>query len=429
MVLNSFLITSLVGMASGFFASRSVIRINPAEAMRAQPPSVGRRTILESWPWLWKQLSSSWKMSLRSMFRNRGRFVVAVLGIMSSVVLLVLAFFSLDATDYLMNQNFQQVNRYDYLVRFTEPIKYTEILHWNRWNEVQRIEPMMELPAKLHAGGKSQDEMLVAMVPSNRLKRIYDKMGQEQQIPEQGILISKQTAEKLDLQVGDEVKVQTTLGIGPSRSSQLTIMGINEPMIGSGSYVSLSTANHLLGEQELASAVLLKLDAARMPAVENRLQTMNGISSITSPAQEKETFEQLMGTATTSIAVMILFAVLLGLAIIYNTSVMTFNERQRELASLRVLGYSRAEIAGLLRKETWIQAILGIGLGLPAGKAAGAAYMASASTELYSFPVIIYPSTYFIVAGAAVLFVWIGQQLAIRKVGQLDMVEALKDQD
>ena len=93
------------------------------------------------------------------------------------------------------------------------------------------------------------------------------------------------------------------------------------------------------------------------------------------------------------------------------------------------MGYSRAEIAGLLRKETWIQAILGIGLGLPAGKAAGAAYMASASTELYSFPVIIYPSTYFIVAGAAVLFVWIGQQLAIRKVGQLDMVEALKDQD
>ena len=166
-----------------------------------------------------------------------------------------------------------------------------------------------------------------------------------------------------------------------------------------------------------------------MLSVEKRLQEMSRVSSVTSPAREQETYEELMGTATTSIAVMILFAGLLGMAIIYNTSVMTFNERQRELASLRVLGYSRGEVAGLLRKETWIQAILGTGLGLPAGKAAGAAYMASASTDLYSFPVIIYPRTYLIVAALTIVFVWMGLQLANRKVGQLDMVEALKNQD
>ncbi len=428
-VLYSFLITSMVGMASGLLASRSVIRINPAEAMRTQPPAFGRRTPLESWSWLWKQLSSSWKMSLRSIFRNRGRFVVTVLGIISSVVLLVFACFSLDATDYLMNQNFKQINRYDYLIRFTEPIKYTEILDWNRWDEVQRMEPMMELPVKLYARGESEDEVLVGTAPSSRLKRVYDKFGQEHQIPDQGILISKRVADKLGLQVGDEVKVETTLGIGPSRTSYLTIMGINDPMIGSGSYVSLDTANNMLGEQEVASAVLLKLDKAQMPSLENRLQEMSRVGSVTSPTQEQETYEQLMGTATTSIAVLILFAGLLGLAIIYNTSVMTFNERERELASLRVLGYSQGEVAGLLRQETWIQAVLGIGLGLPTGKAAGAAYMASASTDLYSFPVIIYPRTYFIVAGVALIFVWIGLQLANRKVRQLDMVEALKNQD
>jgi len=428
-VLYSFLITSLVGIASGFFASRSVIRINPAEAMRTQPPSSGRRTPLESWPWLWQQFSSSWKMSLRSIFRNRGRFAVSVLGIISSVVLLVFSCFSLDATDYLMNQNFEQINRYDYMIRFTEPIKYSEILDWTRWDEVQRMEPMMELPVKLHAGGESKDEVLLGMIPSNRLKRVYDKLGQERQIPEEGILLGKRVADKLGLQVGDEVVVETTLGIGPSCSSLLTVMGINEPMTGSGSYVSFSTINGLLGEQELASAVLLKLDAAQMPSVENRLQEMSRVASVNSPARERETFEQLMGTTTTSIAIMILFAGLLGLAIIYNSSVMTFNERQRELASLRVLGYSRGEVSGLLRKETWMQALLGIALGLPAGKTAGAAYMVSASTELYSFPVIIYPRTYFIVAGLALFFVWIGQQLAIRKVERLDMVEALKNQD
>ena len=138
---------------------------------------------------------------------------------------------------------------------------------------------------------KTAYEMLRSLVGSemcirDRLKRVYDKFGQEQQIPDQGILISKRVADKLGLQVGDEVKAETTLGIGPSRTSQLTIMGINEPMTGSGSYVSLGTANNLLGDREVASAVLLKLDAAQMPSVENRLQEMSRVSSVNSPATE-----------------------------------------------------------------------------------------------------------------------------------------------
>ena len=428
-IINSFLITSLVGIASGLLASRSVISINPAEAMRTQPPTGGRRTLLEDWPWLWQRLNSSWKMSLRSIFRNRGRFAVTVAGIISSVVLLVFALFMNDAVEFLMNQNFKQVNRYDYLVRFSEPTKYSEFSDWNRWDEVQRLEPMLELPVRFHAGGETQDEVLVGMVPSGQLKRVHDKFGRERQIPEEGILISKRMADKLGLQVGDEVTVETTLGIGPSRTSVLTIVGKNDPMTSTGSYVSYSTANRLLGEQEAATAVMMKLDAARIKTVEERLQEMSRISSVTSLAQEQGSFAELLGSTRSTIGMMLLFAGLLGLAIVYNTAVMTFNERQRELASLRVLGYSRREVTGLLRKETWVQAILGIVLGLPAGKAMGAAYMAKASTDLFSLPAIIYPRTYFIAAGMALLFVWMGQQLSIRKVSNLDMVEVLKNRD
>lgn len=269
----------------------------------------------------------------------------------------------------------------------------------------------------------------MGLLPSSDLKRVYDKLGRERQIPEEGILLGKQAADKLALQPGDEVIVETTLGIGPSHSSRLLIMGINEAMVGSGSYVSFATASKLLGEQELISAVFLKLDADNMPAVEERWQEMNQVAVISSPAREQESFKKLMETARASIAIMILFAGLLGFAIIYNSSLMTFNERQRELASLRVLGYSQGEVSGLIRQESWLQALLGIALGLPAGKAVGAAYMASASTDLYSLPLIIYPRTYFFVAGLALVFVWLGQQLAIRKVGRLDMVEALKNQD
>lgn len=428
-IINSVIITSSVGIASGWLASRSVISIKPAEAMRSQPPLSGKSVPLESWPWLWKRLNTSWKMSLRSIIRNLPRFAVTVIGIISSVVLLVFACFTSDATDFLLNQNFNQINRYDYLVRFTEPIKHTEISNWNRWDEVQRMEPMLELPIKLRAGEKTEDELLVGLNPSNKLKRIYDKFGQEWQVPVEGVLISKRVADKMGLDVGDEVMVETTLGIGPSHKSHLTIVGEYEPMTGSGSYISLKTANRILREQEVVTAVMLKLDAPAMPAVVSRLEGIRGVNSVSSPVQEREALEQLMGTMVASIGVMILFAGLLSLAIIYNTSVMTFNERQRELASLRVLGYSQREIASLLRKETWIQAVIGIGLGLPVGKAAGAAFMASASTDLYSFAAIIYPRTYLITAVIALVFVWMGQQLSIRKIKNIDMAEVLKNRD
>jgi len=427
-VIQGFLISSMVGAASGLFASRSVLRITPAEAMRPEPPVSGRRIVLENLPFIWKRLGSSWRMSLRSILRNRARFAVTVLGVMSSVVLLVFASFTNDAIDYLLSQSFKQVNHYDYIVRFTAPIKYSEIMDWNRWDSVQKQEPMLEIPVKIHAHGRTEDELLTGINPAGSLKQVYDINSRQLQIPEEGILLSSPVANKLGLKTGDIVKVETAMGLGASRTEDLKIAAIYDPMMGA-SYISYDTANQLLGESQVITAVMLKMDAPEVPAVEARLQEMPKVSSVMSPAREQESFLQLLDTMLYFILVMIMFAGLLGLAIVYNTATMTFQERRRELASLRVMGYSHAEVARLLSQETWIQAVIGIALGLPAGKLMGAVYMSSVSTDLFSFPAIIYPRTYFIAALAAIIFVWIGQQLAVRRVKNIDMVEALKNRD
>jgi len=428
-VIRSVVISLVVGGAAGLYASRSVVRIRPAEAMRPEPPASGKHTLLENWTWLWQHLSSSWKMSLRSILRNRMRFAVTVLGVVFTVCLLIFALFSNDAVDYLLQQSFSMSNRYDYIVRFTQPVKYTDVAYWNRWSEVQKMEPLLEVPVKIKVGERAEDELLVGAGVTGELRKVYDMHGQQKQIPEEGILLSKRIADKLGLKPGDEVEVQTTLGIGPTRTDHLRITGVNQPMSGSGSYISWETANRLLGESQAVSAVMLKLDRPEMKSVETRLYEMTGVSSVLSPQREQAAFLQYMDTIIVFIAIMVLMAGLLGLAIVYNTSIMTFQERRRELASLRVLGFSQGEIAGLLRKETGIQAVLGIVIGLPAGKVMGSALMASISTDLYSMPAIIYPRTYLIAALLALIFIGIGQQLAIRKTGQIDMVEALKNRD
>ncbi|NLB17196.1 MAG: FtsX-like permease family protein [Syntrophomonadaceae bacterium] len=428
-VLISFLISSLVGGVSGLLASRSVLQINPAEAMRPQPPAIGRRTPIEDWAWLWNRLSSSWKMSLRSMFRNRTRFSVTILGVMSAVVLLMFTLLMLDATDHFFSQSFEKVNHYDYMVRFSQPINESELLYWNGWDEVQRSEGMMEIPVKVISDDRSVDDVIVGLDPSSQLKKISDKYGVIHGIPEEGILINSVTADNIGLAVGDVVTVETVMGMGAVQTAQLTVMDRFEPMTGAISYVSLETANRLLGERQLVTAAMLKLDAPVMSSVEKRLKDMSRVSSVVSFSQERAVYEKLMGTVWVSIGIMLLFAIILGIAIIYNTSVMTLNERQREMASLRVLGYSKGEVAGLIRKETWIQAAIGIALGLPVGRVTATAYLASATTEMYSLPAIIYPRSYLIVAIVAFIFVWMGQSLSIRKAGKLDMVEVLKNRE
>ncbi|HAA09559.1 MAG: ABC transporter permease [Syntrophomonadaceae bacterium] len=428
-VLRSVVISLVVGLAAGLFATRGITRINPAEAMRPEPPVLGRHNMLENWTWLWQRLDSSWKMGLRSIFRNRVRFAVTVLGVVFTVCLLIFALFMNDAVDYLLKQSFTLNSRYDYMVRFTKPVKYTEMTDWSRWDEVQKMEPILEVPVKIKAGDRSEEELLTGLKVNGTLRHIYDMHGQQHQVPEQGILLSQRIADKLGLKPGDMVEVQTTLGIGPSRTGYLPIVGTNDPMTGSGSFVSWDTANRLLGENQVVSGVMLKLESPEMSEVESRLYAMNGVSSVMSPQREQAGFVQYLDTMIVFIVIMVLMAGLLGLAIVYNTSMMTFQERRRELASLRVIGYSQREVASLLRKETGAQAILGIIIGLPAGKVMGAAIMASVSTDLFSLPAIIYPRTYIMAALLAVIFVWMGQQLAIRKTEQIDMVEALKNRD
>ena len=428
-LLQSVALSISVGAASGFLAARSVIRINPAEAMRLPAPPQGNKILLERWAGLWTSLNSSWKMSLRSISRNRARSLVTILGVMSAVVLLVFSMFTNDAVDYMLNRNFQDVNHYDYTVRFAEPVEYREIQYWQQWKDIYQIEPQLEMPIKIQYNGRSEDELCIGMTRESDLKRVLNQAGERLQIPEEGMLISRRMAQKLGVRTGDKVRVETKMSVGASHTSELLVIGINDQLMGSGSYVSLETANRMLNEKRIVNTVMLKAVPGNAGKIEKRFNEMPKVSSVTSRTEELQSFYNLLDTTVVFIGIMVLLSALLGLVIVYNSSIMAFNERKRELASLKVLGYSDAEVAGILRKETWLLAVIGTVLGLPAGKGLGQLYIAGVSTDLYSLPVIIYPRSYLMAALGAVVFVAIGQYLALRKAGQLDMVEVLKNRE
>ena len=409
-----FVLTLGVGGLAGITSSRRVTRINPADSMRPEPPKRGGRTFAERSSWLWARLDPTWKMGVRTVSRNRGRLAVVMVGVIFSVGMLVMSLFSNDSIDYMLTQHYSKEQKYDYLVRFTAPVDSSELLNLSRIEGVVRTEPILEVPAKVHFAGQSRDELLLGLEPDEKLKALVSDTEQPVSLPENGILISSLTAKKLGIEAGDKVEVETLLGIGPKHTAWVKVVGINRQLIGGGSYVDLEQLNHLLQERNLVSGAVLKLDPVYAKAFEAELNKMNGVSSVMSRQKELDNFNKNLESMMASIAIMVFFSVVLGFAIIYNSSVIGFAERKREITSLRVLGFTPREVSRLMLKETLLQSLLGVALGLPFGRLMSQGFMQMASSDLFTLPVVVYPLTYVLSALGGVMFIMIAHRLAVR---------------
>ncbi|GBF35062.1 ABC-type antimicrobial peptide transport system [Desulfocucumis palustris] len=418
-----------VGTLAGLFAARTVTVINPAESMRPEPPKGFGKIFIENWTWLWRKLSPTWKMSIRSAVRNKIRFGVSLLGVTFAVGMLVVAVFSNDSVDYMIDRHYFQEQHYDLLVRFSAPVKDGELLNIYRLEGVLKGEPVFEIPARITYHGRTEENLLTGVPPDLTLKKISGQR-EETLIPgDEGLLISQRTARKLGVKPGDTVTVETLLGIGPSRRAQIMVTGINSQMIGESSYLSINLANRILQERRLASGVMLSIQPGTEKSIEGRLNDMTEIASISSRQKELDNFNKNLESMIYSISIMIFFALVLGFAIVYNSSIISFAERKRELASLRVVGFSSAEVSGLLLEETLLQTVAGVALGLPFGLFMAKSYVQAISTDLFTMPVVVYPLTYFLSALGGTLFIITAHLLASRGVKKLDLVDVLKNRD
>jgi putative ABC transport system permease protein len=353
-----------------------------------------------------------------------------MIGVVFAVGLLIIPFFINNAVDYIMVKNYYQGESYDLIVRFSSMTSERELTNISRLDGVERMEGFMELPVKIHFRDKAEDDVLLAYPVDLSMKTLQDASGKTIKVPDDGIIINQRTAQKLGVKVGDQVEVETTLPMGPSHLDQLEIIGETEQLFGGGSYVSLERANRILQESRLVSGVMLKIAPGKADGVASQLNQMLGIASVVSSGKEIQTFQQEVGgVLTTEVSILIFFAVMLGFAIVYNASVITFAERRREFASLRVLGFTMREISGLLLQENIILLIGGIIMGLPFGRWMVQSYVQSASTDQFTLPVVIYPTTYLYAAIGGIIFVGVAHLFAVRGVKDLDMVSTLKNTD
>jgi putative ABC transport system permease protein len=424
LVLASTCIAAAAAAAGTWTAIHAVVRLRPAQAMQPPTPPAYSKTLVERLG-LSRFLSTGARMVVRQVERRPLRAVFTITGIALAVALQISGAFWLDAIAHIVDVQFRQVQQGDVLVNFRRPVPPTVVQDLQRLPGVIDAEPYRTEPVKVSLRGRSEDTALSGYRGNARLLRLVDEQRGAVAMPPHGVVLSGLLARELGARVGDRVRIEFRLW--NRRQVDVEVVDTVQSMFGKLLYMDLDAMNRLAGDGDGVADAALQVDPAAMTAFWGAVKTAPTIASVFDKAGSLEAFSERtsknMGVFS---SILTLFAVAMAVGIIYNAARISLSERAWELASLRVLGMTRAEVSVLLLAELGAELLIALPLGALLGWGLASAMMALMASDAIDFPVVIEPSTY---ASAALIVLAAGVASALlvrRQIDRLDLVSVLK---
>jgi putative ABC transport system permease protein len=403
------------------------VRIPPAEAMRPEAPARYRRSVVET-GWLRPRLTHATRMVLRNIERQPGRAVASVVGIAFAAAVLVVGFSFLDVMEVLIDQQFVQTMRQDVTVSFVEPRAARVVHDVAHLPGVMTIEPMRVVPARLRVGHRSRTLAITGLPANPTLNRVIDRERGPLSLPPHGLVLSKMLAEILHVAPGGTVRVEVLEGRRPQ--ADLVVAGLVDDSVGLQAYLDIDAVRRFVREGPTVSGVALTADPAVQEQLYERLKRVPAVAGV---ALRERTLENFRTTLAENMNLQIFFNVLfsgvIAFGVVYNAARVSLSERERELASLRVLGFTRAEISLILLGELAILTLLGLPVGAAIGYALGLLIMSAFNNEVYRLPFMLTAQTVawsFLTVIAAAL---VSGLLVRRRLDRLDLIAVLKTRE
>lgn len=419
--------TSLAFAVAGTLKGvHAAARLRPAEAMRPPPPEKGVRIFPERFVFLWRRLPFRWKMILRTVFRNPFRSSVSVFAAVVSTALIFAAFSNLDAMNYLIDYEFEKILHQDMTVAFRDPRGRRSAGEIAHLPTVSAVEPQLNVVCDLSNGSLRKRIGVTGIAPGNRLYTPLDGAGRPIVVPHAGIVLTKKLAEILKARPGDALRLRPLVG----RRVEVTapVVGVVDTFLGLSAYADIGYLSRLIGEEWSANTMLCSLFAGgrQAPLVRGLKERPAVVGIGRRPrllAQIDEAFQQTMGVM---IMVLILFAGLVAFGSVLNTALVSLSEREREVGTFRVLGYTPCEVLAVFAGESFLLNSLGVAAGMAAGVGLAKLLSTAYNTELYRFPAVFYPSRFAISAALMIAFITLAQLVIYRVIQKLAWLEVLK---
>ncbi len=406
-------------------AVRRAVSIPPAEAMRPEAPPTYRRTRLDR---VYALLRPVVRMVLRDAQRRPWRLLLSAGSIALATSIVVAGNVMGDSMDEALRLQFEVAHREAVSVTLRDPRPWRAVAEALHIPGVRYAEGERQVPVRLRAGHRQRTTAILGMGERMDLHRILGPDQRPLLLPPTGLSLSRPLAESLDVNAGDAIEIDVLEA--DRRKVRVKVASLVDDILGIAAYMNEGELSRLLGAAPAANVLLLSVDPRDVDEVTRRLDALPAVAAVSRPSVEEGLVRAEEGDVLVVMQVILaLFAATIAVGVVYNNARIAFELRSRDLATMRILGFTRGELAFVLLGEQAIQVALGLGPGMYLGRVIGRLSLSTVDRELLRIPLYLTPTSY-VGAACVVLLAALLSALAVRRqADRLDLVAVLKARD
>lgn len=412
---------------SAFLSCRSEIHQTPADLLRPKVPKFGSRIFLERIRFVWKRLSFLNKVTARNLFRYKKRFFMTVAGITGCTALIVCAFVIKDSVALMAPEQYESIDQYD-IMAVVDADDLDQVA--DGLADDGRVADLTRVLVDSGEVGNGEDSVdaQIFVVPDDAALEGYvtmaDASGSPLELPDEGMLVTNNAQQVLGLEQGGSAVLQDS----SLEQRDALVAGVSQSYLGNYAYLSQAAYEDLFGAGAYEpNAVLVQLaDDVDGPAFADELSQDSTYLSVVSTRELEDSFASSFQLINTVVAVILMMAAALAFVVLFTLSTTNISERERELATIKVLGFRRREVHHYVNKETLILTGIGIVFGLVVGPPLGGVLLGSLNMPGIAFPVYIEWYSMIICAVLPFAFALVVDAITNRTLDRIDMIGALK---
>lgn len=420
-------ISSLVAVIGTLHAVRGAARLPPAQAMRPEPPAAYQATLIERFG-LQRWFSQPTRMIMRHIERRPLKTLMTTLGIAMACGIMMVGGFQEGAVDFMVEVQLKTSQRQDLIANYTEPTSARSLYSLRNLRGIDHVEGFRAVPARLRFEHRTYRSSVQGIDNDGVLYRLLNTDLDVIQLPPEGVVLTDYLAELLHLKPGDLLTIEVLEGNRPI--VQVPVVATAKEYLGVTAYMQRSALNRLLKEGDVISGAYLDVDKPLRQAVYAELKNTPRIAGVVEQDSAIDAFyETLAETVLFFTFITTLLGGSISFGVVYNSMRIALSERNRELASLRVLGFERSEIAYILLGELGLMTLAAIPLGFLIGYGLCAYLAFQFDTDLYRIPLKLHLDVYALAASVVLVSACVSAAMIWRNLAHLDMVAVLKTKE
>lgn len=424
----------LTTLLTTFWACYSSLKEAPSRLILPKAPKSGKRILLERVTPLWSRLSFIHKVTARNLFRYKKRFLMTVVGIAGCTALLLTGFGLQDSISDIVNLQFGEVLQYNLTItakdseKMKEDPAVQELL--DDTGTVDRYLRIAQEGGDASANGQSLDVYLFVPEEPDRLSQFVTLQDRKSKVPAEfekdTVLLTEKAAERLGVAVGDTITVQRN---DDHRQAEFTVGGVVENYV--QNYIYLSPAlyeegYHTQPEMNQTIAVVPDGSQENRDRITSAFLESDQVQAVSFTDDIKDSFQNTIKSIDFIVIVLIVSAGLLAFVVLYNLTNINITERQKEIATIKVLGFYDGEVSAYIYRETVLLTLIGTALGLLLGMGLHQFVIRTAEVDMVMFGRAVYWPSYVYSAVLTILFGMLVNLVMHHKLKKISMVESMK---